>query len=407
MSNWLSRFFAPKNSTRTESLDSFYRFMSGFSVSAGAIDAEKALRCNTVYSCVDLLSSKIASIPLILYMTESDGDIWPDDKQKLFKLLRWKPNPWQTAYEYWRHNIECILLRGGFLSWINRVNGQIVELVPIFDPTSLTRKQDRANGKIYFSGTAMITADNYMRFDNEPQESFFWVNYRTLDGVNPCSVIRYAAEGIGLALTAENHGARVFKNDATPPTVIEIPHQMNIDAMKQMMMMWAEGGKGENYGMPRIIDGGAKLQRLSMSNEDAQYLETRRFQKEEICGLFRVPPSMVGDSTQGKGWSTLEQQDKSFLSYTLEPYLCNVEQSANVNLLAGKDLEKTFVKYRREDLLNLDMNARTQFYHQMLLDSVLNPNEVRKGLGMNKREGGDEYLKSSNMITENQTEAIK
>lgn len=364
------------------------------------VNHETALYSTAVFACVNLIASAISQLPLVLYNIEADKDRIRDTNNPLYKLLLYRPNAWQTPYEYWLFNMECLLLRGGFLSWKNvSSSGQLLGLVPLH-PDSVTRKL--VNGKILISGTGYITADTYMQFTDEPQESFFWANYRTTDGINPCSPIKYASESIGLSLTAEAHGARVFKNDATPPLVIKTPNALDANGLKNMAKMWKAGSAGGNYGMPRFIDQGADIVRLSMSNEDAQYIQTRKYQKEDICSIYHVPARMLSISEQSKGWATLEQQNQEFLTYTLAPYLKNIEDAINRSLIPEMKWGKSVADFDVKQLLRADVKAMTEFHRTMYNIGSMSPNEIRQANGLNKREGGDEFVRPANMAIDSE-----
>jgi len=364
-----------------------------------SISAERALYATAVFSCVNLLSSIIASLPLKLYNTDKTGDIKEATSNPLYRLMMYMPNRFQTAYEYWLYNMECILLRGGFISWKNRSsNGKILSLIALH-PDTVTRELTD-DGRILISGIAEWGPNKHLRFDKTPQDQFFWANYRTLDGLNPVSPVKYAAESIALALTAEEHGARTFQNDAVPPLVVSFPEKLSKEHLLNVSKSWTEGGTGTNYGMPRFLDGGPKLERLKMSNEDAQYFETRRFQKEDICGIFRVPPSMIGDTQRAQGWSTLEQKNSDFLTYTLSPYLTNIEQAIQRSLIPQSEWGFTYPDFDTKALMRADITARTAYYRGMKEIGVLNPNEIRAEEGLNRRPGGDAYTISANTRSE-------
>lgn len=356
---------------------------------------------STVFACIDLLSSVVASLPCNLYEITEEGDKRLLTKDPLFKLLRFKPNRYMTAYDYWRWNMECITMRGGFLSWKNTSSsGKILSLIPII-PDSIIRRQD-PDGTVRISGAGQWGYMRFIKFENVPADEFFYANYKTLDGVNPISIIRYAAETIGLALSAEQHGANIFRNDATPPLVISTPNPLDEKGLMNMAKMWKAGGSGSNYGMPRFLDQGAKLERIQMSNEDAQYLESRRFQKEEICGLFRVPPHMVGDVKVSKGWSTLEQQNNEFLTYTLNPYLANIESAILRSLIPEANYGKMEAEFNTRILLRSDSSSRVNYYRGMWGFGAMSPNEIRRAEGLNARDKGDEYYTPTNMGTADQ-----
>lgn len=368
----------------------------GFQTKTGElITPDSALYVSTVFSCINLLASVIASLPVNVYLTEDDGDILPEKASWLYKLLRYKPNGWQTAYEYWYYNIECILLRGGFISYKNTVGNRVASLIPL-NPDSLTRSQG-LDGTIYISGTAQWGYNKTINFDKVPQDKFFWCNYRTLDTVNPCSIIKHAAETIGLAKTASDHGARVFANDATPPLIVSVPKALDEKGLINLAKMWKAGGTGDNYGMPRFLDQGADIKRLSMSNEDAQYLQTRKFSKEEIAGMFRVPLHLIGDTGGGKGWNTLDQLGQEFLTYTLSPYLTNIEQAINRSFIPEKEWGSTFANFETRNLTKANAVSRTSYNKEMYYIGALSPNEIRRSEGFNNREGGDEYVRAVNL----------
>jgi len=368
------------------------------STSSGiAVNAERALYATAVFSCVNLLSSVIASIPLVLKRELEDGDTENASEHPVFKLLTGKPNKYMTPYAFWLYNLECILLRGGFISWVNRLdNGKPIGFYPLH-PDSVSREMTD-DGLMLISGIARWSPGKFMKFDKEPIESFFWANYRTLDGVNPVSPIKYAAESIGMALSAEQHGARVFNNDATPPLVIQHPEKLSPEHLLKLAKMWKKGGTGDNYGMPRFLDGGAKLEKIAMSNEDAQYIESRKFQREDICGIFHVPPSMVGDTSKSQGWNTLEHKNRDFLTYTLNPYLTNIMQAVTFCLLTEAESDSIKPYYETQMLMRGDIKGRAEYYKNLYNMGALSPNELRRMEGMNSRDGGNEYVRAGQMV---------
>lgn len=362
-----------------------------------AVSADRALYATAVFACVNLLSSVIASIPLTLIRREPDGDNQPAADHPVTRLLAYKPNDYMTPYAFWLYNLECILLRGGFISWMNRLDsGRVVSLHPLHPDTVERRLTD--SGQILISGFSQWGPGKYLRFKDEPIADFFWTNYRTNDGINPVSLIKYAAESIGMALAAEEHGARVFQNDATPPLVIQHPEKLSPEHLANLAKMWRKGGSGDNYGMPRFVDGGAKIERIAMSNEDAQYIESRRFQREDICGIFRVRPSMIGDTARAQGWSTLEQLNAEFLTYTLNPYLENIEQAVRSCLLQESEWGTIIPHYETRQLLRTDIAARSEYYRNLYNMGAISPNEIRHAEGLNSRDGGNEYVRPGSMV---------
>ena len=398
--NWLNPFSWGK--AKNQQLDSGgWPVFSVPTTTGELVNAETAMRVSTVHACVHLLSSVVASMPCLLHKLEADGDMQLAQNEELYWLLKDQPNNWMTASDYWQYNMECILLRGGFISWKNKVGGNVRELIPL-DPDGLTREIDPATGKLVFSGTSQYAPGKAFSFNKMSQDEFFFANYRTLDGINPCSPIKYTAETIGLAKTAEKHGASVFKNDATPPAVVTLAEKLSPEHLANLAKMWMKGGSGNKYGMPRFLDGGAKFERIQMSNEDAQYLETRQYQRRDIAAIFGVPPSMVGDTSQSQGWSTLEQKNSDFLTYTLSPYLTNIEHAIKRDLIGRNGRGKFVPNFDEKALLRANISDRSSYYTQMFNLGAINSNEIRHAEGLNSRDGGDEYYITANTKTPEQ-----
>jgi len=152
-----------------------------------------------------------------------------------------------------------------------------------------------------------------------------------------------------------------------------------------------------------VLEEGMKYSKVSISNIDAQFLENRRYTKEEICGLFRVPPHMIGDAARAKGWSTIEGMGLEFLTYTLLPYIAGIQQAGRRSLIAAKDRSKKKIEFNTGIFLIADTAGRTQYYNTLHQIGAINPNEVRHREKMNSRKGGDEYMRPANMITDNGT----
>ncbi len=361
------------------------------------VSADVAMRCSTVFSCIRVLSDTIAQLPLKLIEKDSKGNSTIATSDPLYTVLLHSPNSWQTAYDYWKWNMTCYALRGWFISRILRsTTGKVIGLIPLH-PDSVTIKQ-RTDGTLIFSGLGVVGKDRVMVIDNMPQKDAFFSFYATSDGMTPVSPITYNAETIGLAISATQHGASFLKNDATPPLVIEFPNKVDEDSLKKLAKNWSKRGSGTNYGLPRVVEAGAKVNKLSISNTDAQYLETRQFQKEDICGIYGVPLQMVGDTKRAKGWSTVEQQGIEFVTYSINPWTRRIEQSVRLCLIPRTEWATKEGRFITQALMRGDTRARVQYYKDMKLIGVMNANEIRQLEDMNLRtdESGDEYWKPLN-----------
>lgn len=358
---------------------------SGNESSSGvSVTAESAMRCSTVFSCVRLLSESIAQLPCKLISDENNIKTYPTSDPFYYVLLH-SPNKWMTAFMYWQFNVTSLLLKGFFVSQIIRsANGKINQLIPIHPDKVLEIKQAADRSLIF-----ICNMENERRVFN--QSEVFFCYYATIDGVTPLSVIKYAKESIGLAVVAEKHGALTFKNAARPSGLIEVPNKLSDVAFDHMKNSWADAYSGDNTGKPAILEEGAKFSPVTMSNEDAQYLDTRRFQKQDICGMFGVPPHMIGDTTQAKGWSTMEQMMTEFVTLSLNPWTIKIEQAIRLCLIPEVQWGNRYAKFFTTALLRGDASARSTFYSSGIDKRWLTPNEVRSREDMNPIEGGDDF----------------
>ncbi len=361
------------------------------------VNAKTAMRCSTVFSCIRVLSDTVAQLPFKLMEKDSKGNSRIASSDPLYNVLLYAPNTWQTAFDYWKWNMTCYVLRGWFISMILRATtGKVVGLIPLH-PDSVTIKQ-KTDGTLTFSGLGIVGKDTVISIDNMPQSDAFFSYYATSDGVTPLSPISYNAETIGLAISATQHGANFLKNDATPPMYIEYPNKVDEASLKKLAQNWSKRGSGKNYGLPRVVEGGAKVHELKMSHQDAQYLETRQFQKEDICGIFGVPPHMISDTKRAKGWSTAEQQGIEFVTYSINPWIRRIEQSTRFCLIPRKEWATKEGRFITQALMRGDTKSRVQYYKDMKLIGVMNANEIRQLEDMNLRDdkSGGEYWKPLN-----------
>lgn len=363
--------------------------------SSERIDAETVKNCSTVFSCVRLLSDAIASLPLKLYSA--------DDKQRtlakdnpLYSVLSSAPCPWMDKFAYWKFNINCLLLRGMFASEIVRNSkGNVIQLNPI-NPANIRMDDIELNslGELVFKvtlkngGTKTYTSSN-----------LFFCYYETLDGIKPVSPLTFAAQTVGLAKNAEKYGIDTLRKGAVLPGYYTSDKALSDTAYARIKEDLGKHGIGDNSGRAPLLEEGLKYNTVSMTAEDMQMLETRRYQKEEICGMFAVPPHMIGDVAQAKGWSTMEQSMTEFLQLSLMPLITRVENAASTRLIQ-KD-PSLYVKFSVDGLLRGDLTARTNYYRNMAQNGAMSPNEIREKEEMNPIEGGDKYYIPANMTETN------
>lgn len=349
-----------------------------------------AKNCSTVFACVRILSDTIASLPLKLIRVDNAGERHYDEDNPLYDLLERQPCPWLDKFAYWKFNINCLLFRGVFASYIIRNSkGQIIRLVPIKpDAIDINGIELSPDGELIFP----ITNDNGYR-RNVPGRELFYCYYETLDRKKPVSPLEFARATVDLALDAEDYGIKTLSQRAIPPGYYTSDEKLTQEAYERLVAALASNPV--NSGRAPVLDRGIKYQTVTMTAEDMQMLQTRRYQKEEICGIFGVPPHLIGDTAQAKGWSTMEQTMTEFLQLSLTPYLVRIENAIRNRLLDGD--RRRYAKFNASGLLRGDLTARSNFYKTLNMLGALSANEIRAKEDMNAIDGGDAYYVQANM----------
>ena len=218
---------------------------------------------------------------------------------------------------------------------------------------------------------------------------------------NGLSVLAAAREAIGLGIASERHGANLFKNGVRPSGVLEHPSTVTEEAQKRLKKAFEENYSGlENSHRPMILEEGMKWTAGTMTNEDAQFIEQRKFQVIEICRFFGVPPHKVYDLDKAT-FSNIEHQALEFVQDSLMPHLISLEQSFKLQLLPRKDRSKYEIKHNVDGMLRGDFKSRQEGLQIQLQNGVISLNEYREIENRNKIIGGDEHLRASNIWGDN------
>lgn len=382
LKNWLSR----KSGTVIDTPDKLAAYLgAGYATDSGInITASNAMQISTVFSCVRVLAESIGMLPLSLH-TDSEGSTQKVQGTPLAQMLRDGPNDFQTSQEYKELIISHLCLRGNHYSYKNRVAGRVVELLPL-NPASVEPKLSSD-----WTITYKVTFPNGV-VEVLPESDIFHVRLFTLDGVHGLSPIEMARNSLALSRATERHGSKLFTNAAQPVGGFKTEKNLQKDqiaALKEQLNDYSGEGAYKNL----ILSGGIDWFQTTMTSDDAQFLETRKFQKNDICGLFRVPPHMIADLERAT-FSNIEHQGLDFVRSSLMPYLTRIESRINKSLVSNKS---HFAKFNANALLRGDMTARSSFYTQMIQNGAMSPNEIRALEDMNAREGGDIYLTPLNM----------
>lgn len=362
----------------------------GVKASGVFVSPSTALQCSAVFACIGLLSESIAQLPIKVYETV-EGERRETRQHWAYELLARRPCSWLTSFNWRELAMMCLCLRGDFYAYKVRDNqGRVRELLPLL-PGAISVRQLR-NWELEYR---INLPDNTSKIVS--QTEIFHVMYRSVDGVRGLSPIACERQTIGLALSAQAHGASTFANGARPGGVLSVPSALSQEAYERLKANWQSAYSGENAGSTAILEQGTEFKVLAMTNADAQYLETRRFQVEEIARIFGIPLFMIQSTEKTTSWgSGIEQMSMGYVRYTLLPWVRRWEDAIWRDLLSEKDSDIQ-VKFNVEGLQRGSMATRFDAYQKGINMGVYSPNEIRWLEDMNPREGGDIYLTPMNM----------
>lgn len=379
---------------------SSYMFRLGSSTSGAMVNQRSAMQISAVYACVRVLAESIAGLPLHLYKCGKNGSREKAIEHPLYFLLHDEPNPEMTSFVFRETLMTHLLLWGNAYAQIIRDGrGVVIALYPLM-PDRMRVDRDE-NGQLYYqyqlgtdeshlekAGTVALSPNDVLHI---PALGF--------DGLVGYSPIAMARNSIGMAIACEEFGASFFKNGAAPSGVLEHPGVLKNP--EKLRAAWeTQYGGSRNSGRVAVLEEGMKFNPIAIPPEQAQFLETRKFQVDEIARIFHVPPHMIGDLERST-FSNIEQQSLEFVKYTLNPWVCRWEQALTRSLLSPKEKREYSIKFNVDGLLRGDYKSRMNGYAVGMQHGFLSANDVRELEHMEKipsEEGGDLYLVNGNMI---------
>ena len=396
----LSGLFHSRDKPTNATSGSSYRFFLGGSTSGKTVTERSAMQITAVYSCVRILAEAIAGLPLHLYTYKEDGGKEKAIGHPLYLLLHDEPNPEMSSFVFRETLMTHLLLWGNaYAQIIRNGKGEVVALYPLM-PNRMTVDRD-SSGQLFYSyqmnnsdaptmkaGTVILKPSDVLHI---PGLGF--------DGLVGYSPIAMAKNAIGLAIATEEYGAKFFANGATPGGLLEYPG--TVKDPDRVRESWNKGFSGsQNAGKVAILEEGMKYTPISIAPEQAQFLETRKFQINEIARIFRVPPHMVGD-LEKSSFSNIEQQSLEFVKYTLDPWVVRWEQSLSRALFTPEEKKQYFFKFNVEGLLRGDYQSRMNGYATARQNGWMSANDIRELENLDRipaEEGGDLYLINGNML---------
>ena len=395
-----SNMFRGRDAPTNRTAGSSYSFFMGGSAAGKNVNERSAMQMTAVYACVRILSEAIAGLPLHMYQYEADGSKKKAIDHPLYHLLHDEPNPEMTSFVFRETLLTHLLLWGnGYCQIIRNGKGEIIALYPLM-PNRMTVDRDK-NGKLYYqyqksSEDAPTMEGSTVILDPSDVLHIPGLGFDGLVGYSP---IAMAKNAIGLAIAAEEYGSKFYANGAAPSGVLEHPGTLKDPARVRESWNAAFGGSSNSHKVA-VLEEGLKYSPISISPNEAQFLETRKFQINEIARIFRVPPHMVGD-LEKSSFSNIEQQSLEFVKYTLDPWVVRWEQALHRALFTEDEKKNYFFKFNVEGLLRGDYQSRMQGYATARQNGWMSANDIREIEDLDKipaELGGDLYLVNGNMM---------
>lgn len=391
MKNPIAKLFRARDKP-TNAISSAPSVFFGSSGAGKNVSALSAMQMSAVYACVRVIAETVASLPLNVFEMTDKGS-QKAYEHPLYRLLHDEPNHEMTSFVWRETMLTHLLLYGNSYSQIIRSgrNG-ILELYPLL-PEQMT--VDRAsNGELTYEYTTSSGQNVKLR-----PEDVLHIPGLGFDGIMGYSPIAMEKNAVGLGIAAEEYGAKFFANGARPGGVLTHPH--TVKDPKKLRESWNSAyGGSSNSGRIAVLEEGMEYKPIAVPNSEAQFLETRKFQVEEICRIYRVPPHMIGDLSHAT-FSNIEHQSISFAVHTIRPWLTRIEQAFNRALIPEAEKSRYYVQFNLDGLMRGDYKSRMEGYAIARQNGWMSSNDIRELENMNPipdEEGGNAYLVNGNMI---------
>ena len=340
-----------------------------FDSAAGvSVSTDSAQRIAAVYACGRFLANAIAVRPVTVYRREERGRV--KDRDHLVSRLLEEPNEEMTRFDFWHALIWCRVHTGNGLAFIERDSQfRPTGLIPL-NPAHVQVKRTPSKALVYVlnvNGSRVGLRPDQVLHLKGPSKDGVW-------GLNP---IQLHADGIGVAKAAETFGAGFFRRGAQPPAVLEHPGNLSNEAAARLRESWEKTyGGAENAFKTAILEEGMKLSSKSISQEAAQYIETRRFQIIEICRMYGVPPHKVYDLERAT-FSNIEHQAIEVDQDTIQPIVTQAELELQRKLLLEREKATHQVRFQMDAILRADTTTRGEFYSKLFMIGAIDRNEIR------------------------------
>lgn len=397
MKNPFSGLFRARDEPRNM-ISGAMQFAEGRATSGQMVTQRSSIQISAVYACVRLISETVASLPFHLYERDGKGHRKISDHGLDF-ILHSEANPEMTAFTLRETMMTHLLLWGNaYVQKVYNGAGRLLYLYPLL-PEYMDVDRDE-QGEIVYTYTE---GGREIRMTRREVWHVPGLGFDGLVGYSPVAMMRNA---LGLSLAAEEYGAVFFKNNATPSGYLRHPGTFGRGPdgeakVKRFRETWHNAYGGKNRGRVAILEDGMEYKSISVPNNEAQFLETRKFQVSEIARIYRVPPHMIGDLEKAT-FSNIEHQSIEFAMHTIRPWLVRIEQSANKELLASWEKDRYYSGFNMDGLMRGDYKSRMDGYAIARQNGWMNADDIREMEDMDpipEGAGGDAYLVNGNMIS--------
>ena len=362
--------------------------LSSIFPSAEPFDSDKAMTLTSVWNAIRLLSESVSSLPISVYKKEANGDKIEDVNNRIYNLIKFKPNSYQNKITFFEYIMYSVLTDGNsYVHIVRDNNSNPVELVPLNPELVTIYVKDR---EIFYQTQGAGVLDS---------KDVLHVKLISDDGVEGLSPIDQCAKAISWSLSMEEFGKTFFTNGAKPSSVLSTDRALSETAIMRLKESFNNAyAKLKNSNSTIILEEGLTFKPISISPEQAQFLASRQFGVEEIARIFNLPPHMLKDLTKSS-FNNIEMQSQEFVTYSLMPYLTRIEHEMNLKLFRTNELGNSFVEFNVNGLLRGDVKTRNEAYKTAIQNGYMSINEVRRKENLNAIEGGDKHFIPMNMTT--------
>lgn len=347
------------------------QFLGGQSSSGKTVNVDNAMQLSAVWSCVRIISTSVAGLPLGVYRREADGGRKDARDFGLYDVIHNSPNEDMTAFQFWQAMVAAMLLRGNAFAEILRIGSRIVALDFLL-PSRVDLDLDD-DGRITYWYRPRKGARRQIERQNMLHIPAF-----SLDGRVGLSAIRYGADVFGAAMSADDAANGTFKNGLLPAVAFKVDRILKPEQREEFRDYVKQVSGALNAGRSPVLEQGITPESIGINPVDAQLLESRAYSIEEVCRWFGVPPWMVGKTDSGSNWGTgLEQQMIAFLTFSISSITSQIQQCVNKRLLTPVERQSYYAEFSLEAFLKADSAGRAEWYSKMTQNGIMTRDECR------------------------------